>query len=128
MGVYIFQTVEKWVKVGHHKATRARPNAYYRIAGRGFHACVHPPELQGKLRVQDLVLIAWYPSLTVDHERLIHRTFAEGKMGEFHTQSHLADILETCDGFGVRVNVTDKQRIRALEWGWRRAARAKRRR
>ena len=125
MGVYIFQTVEPWIKVGHHECTRARPNAYYRIAGRGFQACVHPPELEGRLWVQDLTLVAWYPRLTMEHERLVHREFSKGKIGEFHLQSDLAAILDRCDSFGPRAVVTSKQRHRALEWGWRRVRRAK---
>lgn len=129
MGVYVFQTVCDWVKVGHHQSTRGRPNAYYRIAGRGFASCVHPPELEGRLGVADLTLVAWYPTLTVVDERALHAHFRGATVGEFHPVAHLPQLLALCEARGgVRVRVTSRQRARALEWGWRRVRKAKRRR
>lgn len=127
MGVYIFDTVADWVKVGHYKATRGRPHAYYRIAGQGFYKLKHPTDLNDLLGVQHLHLIAWYPTLGVEVERQIHRECAE-RVGEFHPRHRLASILETCDGLGERKMVTPSERERALRWGWRRVRKAKKKR
>ena len=127
MGVYVFDTVSDWVKVGHYTATRGRPNAYYRIAGKGFYKLKHPSELDDLLGVQHLTLLAWYPTLGIDVERRIHRECAE-RVGEFHPRRRLASILETCDALGERKGVTASQRDRALQWGWRKARKARKRR
>lgn len=127
MGVYIFDTVSNWIKVGHFKATRSKPNAYYRIAGQGFYKLKHPSELDDLLGVQHLTLLAWYPTLGVDMERRIHRECPE-RVGEFHPKHRLAAILETCDALGERQQVTECQKHRALQWGWRKARRARKRR
>lgn len=128
MGVYVFRAIHgEWVKLGHHLATRARPNPYYRIAGRGFAGCVHPPDLEGRLWVQDLELVAWYPSLTAADERRLHLQFAAGRIGEFHGLETLPTLLSACDAIADRVAVTSKQRNRAMRWGWRRVRKARRR-
>ena len=106
-----------WVKLGHHKISPARPNVYYRVAGRGFHSCVHPRELDGKLSVDDLELVAWYPSLTRRDEGRLHRSF--DRVGEFHPEAELPAILQACDRLGPRVAVPEDDRVRALAWASR---------
>ena len=129
MGVYVFRCLHgPYVKVGHHLATRRRPHAYYRVAGRGFESVVHPQGLDGRLRVQDLVLEGWYPALTRQDETRVHRLFAEGHVGEFHRADDLPAILSTLDGMGSRAAVAETERARAIRWGYRQIKRAKRRR
>ena len=127
MGIYIFQTLSSWVKVGHHKMTKQRPNPYYRIAGKGFYDCVHPEILNEQLGVSHLTLVAWFPNLDMKTEKQIHSCF-KGRVGEFHPQASLDAILEFCRTRGEPATVTDCQRKKALEWGWRRARKAKRKR
>lgn len=94
MGVYVFECLHgPFVKVGHHLVTRGRPNAYYRVAGRGFESVVHPPALDSLLYLQHLSLVGWYPKLTREDETKIHRLFREGRVGEFHPASDLEGIL-----------------------------------
>jgi hypothetical protein len=128
MGVYVFSCLHgPYVKVGHHMVTRGRPNAYYRIAGRGFASCVHPPELEGFLYVQHLHLLAWYPSLTRDDESAVHRKFASGKVGEFHSKEDAEEILCYLDSLGERKQITDAQKAKAVRWGYRKVRQAARR-
>ena len=126
MGLYVFDTPLAWVKVGHYKPTKGRPHAYYRIAGRGFGALKHPPELDDLLGVEHLRLIAWFPTLGVDVERQLHAD-CPGRVGEFHPRTNLDAVLRRCDALGVRQDVTEAQRRRALQWGWRQVRRARNR-
>lgn len=127
MGVYVFRCIHgPWIKVGHHLATPRRPNAYYRVAGRGFYSVVHPPELDGKLGVHDLELVAWFPALTRRDETRVHRAGGARRVGEFHPDDALPGILATLEAEAPRVAVTDAARCKALAWGARRARKANR--
>lgn len=130
MGVYVFECEGGWVKVGHHLVTPRRPNAYYRVAGRGFHSVVHPPALEGRLGVHELRLLAWFPNLQRSDELAVHRICdAQSRVGEFHTAEQLPLILAKClELGGVRADISSPARKRALAWGARRAQRARRRR
>jgi hypothetical protein len=130
MGVYVFRSAHApWVKVGHHLARPRRPHAYYRVAGRGFESVVHPRELDGRLGVHDLVLEAWYPTLTRADEGRVHRACARADaVGEFHPLAELDAIRAACEALGgVHAPVSDAQRARAIAWGARRARAAARR-
>lgn len=130
MGVYVFRSLHApWVKVGHHRATPRRPNAYYRVAGRGFYSVVHPPELAGRLGVHDLELVAWFPALPRAAETAVHRACEQhSRVGEFHGAHELPRILAQCEAElgGVRASVSAAARQRALAWGARRASKARR--
>ena len=130
MGVYVFRCRHgPFVKVGHHLVTRGRPNAYYRVAGRGFETVVHPPELDGLLYPEHLTLEGWYPTLAREHETAVHRRFrTAASVGEFHPDEHLAAILASLDAFGGRAEVGEAARRRAMRWGARQVRRALRRR
>ena len=126
MGIYLFRCRgAPFFKLGHHLATPRRPNPYYRIAGRGFYGCVHPPELDGLLGVADLELVAWYPTLGRSDEREAHRLSSD-RVGEFHPLERLDALLAHCDGRGAREAVSSAGRRRALAWGARRARKARR--
>ena len=123
MGVYIFRCKHApYVKVGHHLVTPRRPNAYYRIAGRGFESVVHPSELDGKLSAYDVDLVAWFPVLTRDVERRIHASHPD-RVGEFHREEHLPSILATCDALSDRTSISDSEKRKAFAWGRRQARR-----
>ena len=81
----------------HFAATPRRPNAYYRVAGRGFHSVIHPPELDGRLGVHDLELVRWYPKLTRRDETRVHRACAV-RVGEFHPVDELERTIAFCEG------------------------------
>ena len=117
MGVYVFGVVDTdWIKVGHHRITSARPNVYYRVARRGFHSCVHPPELQHhRLDVECLELLHWYPALGRREERLAHRA-CRVSCGEFHARSDLVHVVACLNGFGTAEEVPESDRIAALRW------------
>lgn len=130
MGVYVFKCLHgPYVKVGHHLVAPRRPHAWYRVAGRGFYSCKHPESLDGKLGVEHLELMRWYPNLNRVHERAIHRACNE-RIGEFHPESTLASIIKMCEEqYGAEnCEITLKQKARAIAWGRRRAMRAARKR
>lgn len=56
-----------FIKVGHYAGT----NAYSRVAHRGFYSCVCPREIQTRVSLEDLILVAWHPGLTKKEERFI---------------------------------------------------------
>ena len=126
MGVYVFLCREGWMKVGHHMVTKSRPNAYYRVAGRGFYSVVHPEELSDQLSVEHLQLRAWFPSLTRADEGRVHRICdSSRRCGEFHPQDELDTVLAECAKLGgVHCPVDDEGKKAALQWGRRRARRA----
>ena len=129
MGVYVFRSLHgPWIKIGHHLSTPRRPNAYYRVAGRGFQSVIHPPELDGLLYMKDLCLVRWYPSLTRQDETMVHRTFSQGKIGEFHPVSDEMNIVASLDRIAIHCEVSNASRIRAVRWGYRQVRRGIRRR
>lgn len=116
MGVYIFQiSGTNWIKIGHHLVTTKRPNAYFRVARRGFHSCKHPQEIEHKLDVENLLLLRWYPLLTKREERLAHRRCLVSH-GEFHAISDLPAAVACLDAHGTSVEVSSQDRDDALRW------------
>lgn len=96
MGVYVFRSRETpWIKVGHHRVTPRRPDVSFRVARRGFHSCVHPPELEGRLDAKDFELVAWFPSLTRRDEGRLHR-LCRTRYGEFHDASETEFVVSWC--------------------------------
>ena len=125
MGVYIFRSrTMPWIKVGHfkprwggRKSKRIRMgNPWFRIVRRGFSNIVHPSCLDGRLSVNDLDLIARYPTLLTKHERRIHRYFKDFRVGEFYPLENLKLIVELCDSLGPNVEVTESERNEAIQW------------
>lgn len=58
MGVYVFRSAHApYIKVGHYSGE----NAYSRVAHRGFSSCVCPSEVRGRVAMDDLELMAWFP-------------------------------------------------------------------
>lgn len=116
MGVYIFRSLHlPWIKIGHHRITDRRPNVYYRVANRGFNSCVHPPELEGKLALDDFELVAWYPTLDRRDESAAHRA-CRSRWGEFHPLEDLSTALAVCDSRGNRQGVPASDKDEALVW------------
>ena len=116
MGVYIFQSKHgDWIKIGHHKITSSRPNVYFRVARRGFHSCIHPPELRKHLNEIDFELVRWYPTLGRRDETIAHRTCKE-RYGEFHPLSDLEEAIRVLDARGVSKPVSREERDLALAW------------
>ena len=116
MGVYIFEVKNTdWIKIGHHKLSPRRPNVYYRVARRGFHSCVHPAELHGKLDEDDLELLYWFPALTKREERCAHRSCAVSH-GEFHSKADLARAVACLQQHGTAEPVSPSARLAALRW------------
>ena len=116
MGVYIFKSLHgPWIKIGHHRITPRRPNVYYRVAGRGFCSCVHPPELCDHLSMDDFLLIAWYPELDRRCERLVHRACSVS-VGEFHADQDVERAMACADALGRSEPVDDAAREEARSW------------
>ena len=119
MGVYIFRSKHSdWIKIGHHKISKARPNVYYRVANRGFHSCVHPHELDEHLNESDFTLLRWYPNLTRRDETKAHRSCCQS-CGEFHPFSDFDNAIRCLDGLGDAVDVGEEERQQALAWAKR---------
>lgn len=92
MGVYIFRSRRgPFIKVGHY----ARENVYSRVAHRGFSSCVVPRELRGRVGVEDLELMAWFPCLTRKEEREVKTRWKEDRIygkSEWFPESRLEPI------------------------------------
>jgi hypothetical protein len=70
MGVYIYKSKHiDAIKVGHY----SKNNAWSRIAHRGFYSCKCPDEIKHKVSVEDLNLLYWYPNLTPNDEKKLHK-------------------------------------------------------
>ncbi len=120
MGVYIFQSLvdPAWIKVGHHRVTKTRPNVWYRVARRGFNSCVCPRTLAGKTHVEQLALLAFYSNLTTKEEKQLHRENKVCRTGEWYKVEELPRIkhfLEHVVG-GVDAAVTVDEKNEALRW------------
>ena len=123
MGVYVFRSIHApWIKVGHHKPSKSRPNVYFRIAGRGFHSCVHPKELKTRLDMMDFGLIAWYPGLSLRDESAIHRV-CDTACGEFHHLSDVEKVIAECNRRGESGIVLEDDRLFAVAWALKRSRR-----
>lgn len=91
MGVYIFKSRHgPYIKVGHYKGG----NAYSRVAHRGFYSCVCPNEIKDRVSLDDLELIAWFPSLTTKEESAIKKRWRISRVGEWYPEELLEPIRE----------------------------------
>ncbi len=112
MGVYVFAHVARpYVKVGHY----CKNNPWSRVARRGFRSCSHPAALDGRLGVEDLHLVAWFPSLRTTHEKALHRRHrAERARGEWYGADRLPGLLADLDALAARGEVDASARDAAL--------------
>lgn len=90
MGVYVFTSLHlSLIKVGHY----SRANAWSRVAHRGFHSCLCPRELGGRVDLPDLELLYWFPDLTPKDEKRIHKLLADfAVIGEWFREDALTVI------------------------------------
>jgi hypothetical protein len=107
MGVYVYQHTEQpFIKMGHY----AKENPWSRVAHRGFRCCNHPAELEGKLMLPYLRLLAWFPALNTSIEKQGHRHFKSVRaVGEWYGVEQLPAILQWLRQRGSEVNVTEQQ-------------------
>ena len=93
MGVYVFRSRHgPFIKVGHYSGT----NVYSRIAHRGFHSCVCPRELGGRVNLEDMELMAWFPQLTKNEEREVKKRWKEERIygkSEWFPETSMTSIL-----------------------------------
>ena len=74
MGVYVYVSLHmNALKIGHY----SKQNAWCRVAHRGFYSCVCPSDIHGRVGVDDVELIAWFPKLTSKDEKKIHKALKE---------------------------------------------------
>jgi len=96
MGVYVFKSSHgPYWKVGHYKGQ----NAWSRVAHRGFYSCRRPHQIHSQVSVQDLELHCWYPTLTTNDEKMIHRQFP-GLVGEWYGSVHIGEVLLALEQLG----------------------------
>ena len=96
--------------------TATRPNVYFRVARRGFGSCVHPPCLDSHLSMNDVSLVAWFPTLGRRDETALHRLDAQ-RYGEFHRETELASLLEEARRRGgAEASVSQADMEVAREW------------
>lgn len=127
MGVYIFRSIHinGWIKVGHQTITRTKPNVYFRLIGKNhdFNYVRHPVVLKGRIGINDVELVKWFPSLNLNTELEIHRilrkTFFQN-YGEFYFMENDDDFYRlikiiTEDFGGVEEEVGIQEKKIALE-------------
>ena len=92
MGVYVYKSKHiDAIKVGHY----SKNNAWSRIAHRGFYSCRCPDEIKDKVSVEDLILLLWYPNLTPNDEKQLHKDLIEYNLcGEWFKSNAIYKILE----------------------------------
>ena len=91
MGVYIFRSHHgPYIKVGHY----AGQNAYSRIAHRGFYSCVCPIDIENRVSVEDVELVAWFPSLSKKDEASVKKQWKDCRISgsEWFAESLFAEI------------------------------------
>jgi hypothetical protein len=112
MGIYIFHCKllnGKWMKIGHHKVTADRPNAYYRVLRRGFATCMSPDEIAGKVDPAELVFLYWFGNMNSRDEARVHAILKAKfvNVGEWYLYSDRRDIVkEIIDAGGIKQKVT----------------------
>lgn len=99
MGIYVIKSkYSNWMKIGHHKVTERKPNAYFRYINRGFYSCSCPKEIEDKVSFDDLELIYWFPNLNIKIERELHLYLKNNKIlylcnkGEWYNELNLDEI------------------------------------
>ena len=94
MGVYVFRSFHApYIKVGHYSGK----NAFSRIAHRGFSSCVCPREIQDKVSMNDMELIAWFPKQTRKIEQQIKKQWKQDRIygkSEWLPAKKLDEVLE----------------------------------
>lgn len=94
MGVYVFRSFHApYIKVGHYNGK----NAFSRIAHRGFSSCVCPHEIQDRVSINDVELIAWFPKQTRKTEQQIKKQFKQYRIygkSEWLPADKLGEVLD----------------------------------
>lgn len=127
MGVYIYRSlyIKNWYKVGHQTITRKSPNVYFRLVGKDkdFNFVRHPVVLKGRIGINDVELVKWYPNLNLKTELEIHRILRKEfpqNYGEFYYLEgdddfyRLIKIIREEFG-GIEEYVGEEEREMALE-------------
>jgi hypothetical protein len=129
MGIYIFShRHSSWYKIGSFKTTPQKPNVYYRVVGvKGFETCRKIPEsIKGKVGVEDMMLVKWYPNLNMWDEkslyyrlvRLFPRVYGEWIWLDEKGLRDVFWIIEN-EYMGIPEDVSMSDRQEAIEWGLR---------
>ncbi len=90
MGVYIYKSLHMdAIKIGHY----CKNNAWSRVAHRGFNSCICPGQIIGKVNVDDVELLYWFPALKPSDEKMFHRILKEFRIcGEWFRIEALARV------------------------------------
>lgn len=90
--MYIFTSKHgPYIKVGHY----SKNNAWSRIAHRGFNSCICPTVIKGKVMVDDMQLLAWFPKLDKSYEKKVLAKFTKERVcGEWYVSSAAEQIKE----------------------------------
>jgi hypothetical protein len=128
MGVYIFQIINtRWFKIGHQTIDKRNPNVYFRVINkhRDFSSIRHPVVLKGKVGMENLELIKWFPNLNlineIDIHRMLRKTFPQ-HYGEFYyleDENALERMMEIITEYfgGIEEEVNEDEKNIALEYG-----------
>jgi hypothetical protein len=94
MGVYVFRSFHApYIKVGHYSGK----NAFSRIAHRGFGSCVCPNEIKGRVAMDDVELMAWFPRQTTKTEQQIKKKWKHSRIygkSEWFPLDKMNEIIE----------------------------------
>lgn len=111
MGLYVFfWKGGDWAKIGHYN----RNNAWSRVAHRGFNSCAPPCAAARGLTVDDLDLVAWFPSLTRRDEGRLHRAHAAVRRYEWYPKALAEEIVRSIVEGGCENRAADCDRAAAL--------------
>lgn len=129
MGIYIYKSIhDEWYKIGSFKTSTQKPNVYYRVVGlKGFETCRKiPVSIKGRVGVDDLTLVRWYPNLNMRDEQSLYgrlvrrfsRVYGEWVFLDKEGLRELIWIIEN-EYEGVAKEVPESDRQEAIEWGLR---------
>ena len=125
MGIYIIKSkYNNWIKIGHHKVTKRKPNAYFRYINRGFYSCSCPKEIEDKVSFNDLELIYWFPNLNIKIERELHlylknnNTLYLCNKGEWYNELNIDEIKNILEKQynGVIYKLNENDLLLAQTW------------
>lgn len=125
MGVYIFKSIhDHWYKIGSFKTSEQKPNVYFRVVGlKGFDTCRKIPiSIKGRVGVDDLVLVRWFPNLCMKDEKEIYKVLIRRfprVYGEWIFTKDIGEVIWIIEEMfkGRSENVGEECKEMAREWG-----------
>ena len=111
MGVYVFRCMQ-YFKIGHY----AKTNPWSRVAHRLFSSCKCPREIEEKISMDTLELVAWFPTLNKRHEKKTHKLLKKFRVcGEWFTNEGMRSALCMLHLLGPMQRVLTQHKEQAMK-------------